>query len=511
MLGRFVRILNTCISSMAFILLMYIGGYAQKIYYSQPERDDSRNTAFEIIGKVGQHILVYKDNNGDEAISIYDNEMNPVNRVPLRFRYNLLNVDFINYPNQFILIYQYQYRRYVYCYGMIMDENASIIGQPVLIDSTDVGFGNLKHKLYSVTYSDDKHRILVYKINQNKELTNIFYTFLLNDQLQLLNNSRVSLPMENRKDYLTGFSLDNEGNFVFVKVGKANNKDLAADAWMVTKPAYEDTFYTAAIPLNHRYIDEFKLKLDNDHHLSYAVSFFYDTRRNDVAGLCYVRYRYLDDSVDIVRFIPFDNNLKAAARNGAPREDAFDDYFLRQLILRSDGGFLITAESFYSSSGYNPWNRWDYLYGPYTLYPYYDFYYTPFSPWFYSPFYRSMGYSRFHYNDIAVLSYDGTGKLEWSNFVRKDQYDDQTDDFLSYQLLNTGLALHFLYNEPYRRSYILRDVTITPDGKLNMQPTMRGLDRGYVFMPRYGKQISANETVIPCIYRNFVCFAKIQF
>jgi len=284
MLGRFVRIPTTCISSVAFILLMYIGGYAQKIYYSQPERDDSRNTAFEIIGKVGQHILVYKDNNGDEAISIYDNEMNPVNRVPLRFRYNLLNVDFINYPNQFILIYQYQYRRYVYCYGMIMDENASIIGQPVLIDSTDVGFGNLKHKLYSVTYSDDKHRILVYKINQNKELTNIFYTFLLNDQLQLLNNSRVSLPMENRKDYLTGFSLDNEGNFVFVKVGKANNKDLAADAWMVTKPAYEDTFYTAAIPLNHRYIDEFKLKLDNDHHLSYAVSFFYDTRRNDVAG-----------------------------------------------------------------------------------------------------------------------------------------------------------------------------------------------------------------------------------
>ncbi|MBX5439766.1 MAG: hypothetical protein IRZ29_09520, partial [Thermoflavifilum sp.] len=248
-----------------------------------------------------------------------------------------------------------------------------------------------------------------------------------------------------------------------------------------------------------------------DHHVSYAVSFYYDTRRNDVAGLCYVRYRYLTDSVDVVKFIPFDDNLKAGARNGAPREDAFDDYFLRQLILKSDGGFLITAESFYSSSGYNPWNRWDYLYGPYTLYPYYDFYYTPFSPWFYSPFYRSMGYSRFHYNDIAVLSYDATGKLEWSNFVRKDQYDDQTDDFLSYQLMNTGLALHFLYNEPYRRSYILRDVTISPDGKLTMQPTMRGLDRGYVFMPRYGKQISANETVIPCIYRNFVCFAKIQF
>ena len=77
--------------------------------------------------------------------------------------------------------------------------------------------------------------------------------------------------------------------------------------------------------------------------------------------------------------------------------------------------------------------------------------------------------------------------------------------------MNTGGQLHFLFNEIERRANLLNDYTISPDGQLNHNPTLKNLDRGYEFMPKYGKQVSARQIIIPCIHRNLICFAKIDY
>lgn len=483
---------------------------AQQVYYSQPEKADSRSTAFEIIGKVGNHILVYKGNRGDYAISIYDDHMNPVNRVPLKFQDNLLNVDFVSYPDKCLMIFQFQHRRYVYCYGMELDQNAQAIHPPVLIDSTDVGLVTIRHRLYSMVHSEDHDQLLVYKINQSRNRTNVFYTFLLDDNLDLINNSKLDLPMESRRDYLSNFSLGDDGSFLFDKVEKATSRDLISKGWMVEKPLAQDTFYLAPFSFRGQFIDEVKLKLDNARRIAYGASFYYNDRRGNITGIYSFRFDFRDHKMNAQHFASFDKTLQEGARNGTARDNAFDNYFLRQIIVRSDGGFLVTAEEFVTNSQNAPWNRWDYLYGPYSVSPYY---YSNFaSPWYYNPYYNNYGnYQRFHYNDIAILSYNAAGNLEWSNFLRKQQYYDENDDYLSYQLVNIGSELHFIYNENNRSYFILKDAGLDPAGKLDQLPVYPNLDNGYQWMPRYGKQVSVNETVIPCIYRNFMCFAKISF
>ena len=47
-----------------------------------------------------------------------------------------------------------------------------------------------------------------------------------------------------------------------------------------------------------------------------------------------------------------------------------NDFFIRDVILRKDGGFILTAEDFYSQSRCVPWNRYDYLYGYPSFSPY---------------------------------------------------------------------------------------------------------------------------------------------
>ena len=57
----------------------------------------------------------------------------------------------------------------------------------------------------------------------------------------------------------------------------------------------------------------------------------------------------------------------------------------------------------------------------------------------------------------------------------------------------------------------LNDQSVSPEGRITRYPTLHNLDRGYDFMPRYGKQVSSWESVIPCLYRNYLCFAKVDF
>src|SRR3954454_17558517 len=98
---------------------------AQRIVYSEPEREDSRRTEFEIIGKISSNYLVYKNNRNDHAISIYDEDMKLKDRVTLDFMNDrTFNADFVAYQDHFFVIYQYQHHSTVYCMGVKLDANA---------------------------------------------------------------------------------------------------------------------------------------------------------------------------------------------------------------------------------------------------------------------------------------------------------------------------------------------------------------------------------------------------
>jgi hypothetical protein len=77
--------------------------------------------------------------------------------------------------------------------------------------------------------------------------------------------------------------------------------------------------------------------------------------------------------------------------------------------------------------------------------------------------------------------------------------------------MNTGGEVHFLFNNFESRRQILTDFSLQPDGKINRNPTLKNLERGFEFMPQYGKQVSARQMIIPCIYRNYICFAKLEY
>ena len=95
--------------------------------------------------------------------------------------------------------------------------------------------------------------------------------------------------------------------------------------------------------------------------------------------------------------------------------------------------------------------------------------------------------------------------------IRKAQFDDNTDNFIGYGVLNTGDKAHFLFNVQDKRTNVLTDQSLSPDGQIDRNPTFKNVENGYEFMPRHAKQVGARQLIIPCQFRGATCFAKVEF
>src|SRR5579863_9041596 len=144
---------------------------AQHIVYSDPEQDDSRKTDFEIIGRVNGNVLIFKNNRSDNAISIYNPDMKLVRRVVLSFLPDrFTNVDFVQYPDFFYLLCEYQKKNIVHLTAYKMDGQAQTMGEPVDLDTTQVS-GSNNGKIYTNIESEDKQWLMALKINTKNPKT----------------------------------------------------------------------------------------------------------------------------------------------------------------------------------------------------------------------------------------------------------------------------------------------------------------------------------------------------
>jgi hypothetical protein len=499
--------MNLRLLGLLFCLPLFI--QAQHIVYSDPEQNDNHKTDFEIIGRVSGNILVFKNNRADNAISIYDKDMKLVQRVTLGFLPDhFTNVDFVQYPDFFYLLCEYQKKNIVHLEAFKMDGQARLVGSPVDLDTTQVG-GSNNAKIYTNLVSEDKQYLMALKINTKNVRTFTFTTFLFNKDLLLQDRHRLPMVIQDHADMFTNFSLDNEGQLVFTKFARTGNGEYLSHVSFVTKGPLSDTFSIRDVGASERIFDELILKVDNYNKRYLLSAFYYNQRRGNIEGLYTVIWDKVTDSKLKETMTIFNDDLRGLAKSSESNlKTAFNDYFLKKMVVKKDGGYVLISESEFTTTRGSAFNRSDYMYGPMNPIDYYSPYYNPYSP------YNRYGVgpvNRYDAENILVLSFDSSSNMEWSNVIPKSQFDDDGPNQISFQSMNTGGELHFLYNQAEKRTMLLMDQSISSEGKVTRLPTLHNLDKGYDFLPRLGKQVSSNQIVIPCMYRNYLCFAKIDF
>ena len=498
---------------LTFCLLTFATSvFAQKIVYSQPGDDDTRRMNFEVIGKVSGNFLIYKNTRGKSFISIYDNNMEEVNKVEQEYIPDdrLINVDFFPYNDFSYIIYQYQKKNIVYCNAVKVNGSGKRISDVITLDTTKLGFA-ANNKIYSTISNENKSKLMVFKINSKNKSKFLITTLLFDNELALQKRSQFVMPMDEHDDDLDEFNLDNDGDLVFTRFTRNNNETINS-ATLFWKQAAVDTVNAIAIPMEKILLDEIHIKVDNSNNRYFLTSFYYTKKRGNIEGFYFYVWDKQTRQPVLQNAVALGDDLRNDAKGDANTKMAFNDYFVRNVVIKKDGGFIINTEAYYTTSRNGNWNRWNYLYGyPMGSYDYYSTYSPLYNSWYWRDRYNNYQNVRRHADNVTILSFDNTGKLQWSGVIHKEQFDDESDDRISYLMANTGSQIHYLFNVDERRALLLNDYTLSPGGELNHNPTLKNLDRGYEFLPKYGKQVSANQLIIPCYYRNYICFAKVEF
>lgn len=494
--------------------------HAQNIIYSEPDRDDSRQLNFDVVGKIDGHILVVKNtiNRNDYSVSVLDNDMKLVDKVKLTFLPDrVLSTAVLAYRNYFYFFYQYQRRSIMYFMAAKFNGDGKMMSDPVELDTTTISYFS-NNKIYSVINSEDKQRIAIFKINSRRDDNYKVTTVLFDANLTRLKKSVFNVPMPDRNDFLTEFSVSNQGTIIFARALGTRDNDNISKINVGIKNTDDDSATFGGIDISKVYLDDIRIKINNANNTFLLTSFNSKTKRGNIDGLFCSMWSIAEVRELYNTSATFSDEFRANAKTEGSTKSALNDFFLQDIVMRKDGGFVVVAESAYSSSRGNYFNRWDYMYGsPYWspadnyLYsgsPYgygYGFY-----PWSRAG-YNSFQSTRYFADNIAVISFDSTAKTEWANVLPKSQYDDNSDAFIGYGTLKTGSEVHFLFNQLEKRTLILNDQSINGEGKVTRNPTLHNLDRGFDFMPRYARQVGSRELIIPCQYRNYVCFARVTF
>ena len=485
---------------------------AQQLTFSDIDRQDKADLNFEIIGKMNSNILIYKNTRWKHKITVLDNSMQEVETVFLDFLpEKTFNVDFIAYPNHAFMVYQYQKKNILYCMVVKLDAMGKKLTEPVQIDSTQIPF-YADNKIYTTIASENKEKIEIFKLHKKYDNYTLA-TNLFDKDFKRIHQNRQQLSYDERRDTYTNFLVDNEGNFVFTKETKEGNRGGSNKLSLIQLKNREDTLTFLPINLSTNYIDNVILKIDNLNNRYLFTSFYYKKNRGNIEGVFSTVYNKGEHKISTPTFSVIDDSIRNAAKSNGQIRLALNDFFIQQIVSKKDGGYIVVSEDFstQNTGGNNsPFNRWDYFNNPYNFNSYY---YNPYGG-FNRPFNNFNNFNnpqrvRYYYSNILIMSFNKTGIQEWSRVIQKDQYDDETDNFLSYVLAPFNGELHFLFNSD-RKNQLIADHSINVNGDIKRNPTLKSREKGHQFMPRLTKQVGAKQLIIPCDYRGFICFAKVD-
>lgn len=489
---------------------------AQNITYSEVEKSDNKNMIFEIVGKFLGNFIVYKYLNNDHKITIYNNDMVVKESKKLDFISDKTNnIDFIAYPDNFLMVWQYQRKNIIYCKAAKMNSEGKLLGEVITMDSTrSAAFS--ANTYYSFKWSEDKKNLLMYKYTNRNDEFNLM-TKVYDENVKLLDSTRRSFNYNSNRESFGDLQIDNEGGIVFTQLKENARAEYINTVEIFYKKLNVDSFSVATLPLDKQLVQEPVIKIDNLNKNYVLNTFSYKKNSGNVGGLLTAVISKAPLVVSKMVINIFSDTLLSKLSGKPDWRSAYDNFFLKNIVLKKDGGFLAVTEEYYKQRRFGG-NTFDDRFNN-------NFYGNGFSGFntdyynfnrgnygFYRPFNQNGNRDIvYNYDDIITFSISKDLELQWNSVINKTTSDVDSDNFLSFANMNAGSEVHFLFLQKDNNKQIMSDHAIKPDGTAVRYATLKSREAGYNFMPKLGRQTGARQMLIPCVVRNNIAFAKIDF
>ena len=486
----------------AFLLISSFS-YAQKVEFANAEKSFQR-TFIKVIGQNSRGFFVLRSgtafNNKQDQLRLRDNkvEISLINKnLATIWSFNLnvfsseIEIQDISFVNDSLYVFYANVNRESNkneLYAQKINVAKGIPDtQPILLEQ--IQFDKKKNRgLFYIKHSkNNKLLSVMYKqIDLDDEKLNINVS-VMDSNLSLIWRNKYKTGFYDGTLFLNDFKLSNDSN-VYILTSLDLDKKLLRDKKYTLNIATSksETLKPISISLDKFFINDIKMEIDYINKQIVLAGFYSELNSFSSAGIVYAN---ININADVIKPRVYTESFKAKFLNEFNTEKTINrgteliNYYIDRIIVRTDGGIVLVAESNYitESTNYNS---------------YYQLYTTSYT---------------YHYDNILLFSVNPNGKIHWESIVRKNQVSEDDAAFYSSYIVSLDVdQVHVIYNKMIRKSTDIMSCTINNKGESTEKVLIKE-NENVLLMPAGGKQISADQIVIPCIQKNKTNFMRITF
>lgn len=439
---------------------------------------------YEIIGRLRDRILLFRDKYDDFEVQAYDNQMHPVWNKELEGleKRGIQIIAVLGGKNDFSIVYKLRRRGYTTLKVHKYDPGASLIDTMTVKDYGDRIF-NAPNLAY--ISSDDKNCVAVYN---TIEPGKIEITCFRLDKMQVLWD-KIFL-FESNFDEANGQAMTLGNNGEFFLVHEKNNRKSR-----IEEHQYEIIFVNTmgekrvVVRMPDFLTGDTHFVYDNLNHRLVGAGLYAEKNRDRVNGTFYLSVAAHDASNNTLRYEPFDDKLISILRRKDVADDTkgITDATINQLVLRQDGGVLLVAERKHeimrgAAAGRGFWRD-----GMRMVVDYY-------------------------YDDFFLVAMQPNGQAQWKTVLHKKQYSQDDDGtFSSFFTLRSSDALRFLFNDEIKYENTCSEYVISPLGDFDRNNLLNTEGQNLRLRFRDALQISTSECLVPSEFRNKLRLVLLQY
>lgn len=467
---------------------------AQDVIMSPPQKVNTGISKVEILGRTDQGILIrHTQKEDDEIVAFYDNmQQHWRKKIPVHEK-NAIITHITTFDDSVIFFYTISAKGVTELKAAKTSSRIESQARLVLCDSLS---RNAFSQAPSPRFreSADKRFILAWFPDANFENNKLLHATCYNALLEPVWKTVTRLPGLEHPEVIDA-TLDSAGNAVFV-CGDYRDRSIR-----------NDFDYTALLTLSIR---DRAMKIHPQIITNKDILYSRGLVKTDVltgnvlfaglyahavgtesSGVFLMKYNASLDTVEKVNYLAHTTEFLSQLTGSATpkKNDGFYDFELMELIVKRDGGAVILAESHstssetYSSSGVGGFG-----------------------------FSGGFVVNTFHYDDIMAISFKPDGSAEWKTILHKKQETEGDGGFFSsFAMMIAKRRAYLLYNDQINGQTVVAYYELDADGNQSRTELLNAERKGIMPAMKQGKQVSANELVIPSFKRNYLQFIKITF
>lgn len=442
--------------------------------------------AYELLGNVGDNILLYRDRGMNKMMVAFDKDLQFLWENELYFEQKKIRVYGLTSRDSLVSIFYGMKKDGVeYLKAGYYDQSARLIDSVIIAEQPK----DLIGQKFQFVNSANSERSLLYYIDQSDKLNVLVYDHKRDTldwkQEFLFNNTNLNYD-------LLDVQLMNSGSIVLLldKESEVDNQDMAE---IIILTDDTKTGYITQIPFGDKYLQSYNLSIDEENNKLGYFALYNEKNTNWSQGY---GYTYIDlgnfHNVYNLTYREIDKSLLEDLYGTSRKKKKGLDYFqLSDVIWRQDGGVVVIMEM---EREFSRRNNYDVIGRTSTDY------------------YGTRGWVDYFNEDLLLISLHPNGDEHWREILYKKQFSqDDGGIYASYFPFLTPSRLRLLYNDEIKNDNTVSEYILNGLGHYKRESVLSTEYQKLKLRFIDAIQISSTEILVPSQRNYNLALVKISY